>query len=478
MRELGCYVGREWVRPKGSTIEVRNPATNGDVIARVAQLGVADVDRAVGVAAEVSPGWAARSPWQRAEVLRKAADLLENRAARVAKDLMEENGKPLSEAQGEVAKSIVTFRYYAGLAAALDGRAFEGGAPQLRHETRKEPLGPVAAVTPWNVPAAGPARKLAPALLAGNTVLLKPATATPITAIHLVECLYEAGADPGVVQLLCGSGPVVGQPLCCDPRVRAVSFTGSTAVGLQLKNALGRSMTRLQLELGGKNAALVFSDADLGTASSHILGAAFASAGQQCTATSRVLAQREIYQPLLELLATRARSFVVGDPFDQATQMGPLIDEAGIRRVEGFIRRAVKEGARIMTGGQRIPRPGYFFEPTILSHVHPGMEISREEVFGPVLSVMDFGSVEQSVELLNATPYGLSCAVHTRDIRTAQFVAKNADCGIVVVNGPTAGIELPAPFGGFKLSGTGWKEHGPESLEFYTRTKLVSWGWS
>jgi acyl-CoA reductase-like NAD-dependent aldehyde dehydrogenase len=478
MRELGCLVGKEWIRPQGPVFEVQNPATNGQVIATLPALGKADVECAIKTAAEAFPAWAARTPAARAEILHKAADLLACRAERVARDLVAENGKPLREARGEIAKSVTTFRYYAGLAGALDGRTFAGGRQRLRHETRLEPIGPVVAITPWNVPAAAPARKLAPALLAGNTVLLKPASATPLSAIHQVECLVEAGVEPGAVQLLCGRGSVVGQGLATHPSVAAVSLTGSSEVGLQLKGALSNSLTRLQLELGGKNAAVVFPDADLSAAVGYIVEAAFASAGQQCTATSRVLVDRKVYETLLQLLAQRVDRLSVGDPLDETTQMGPLIDERQVEVVEGFVKRAVKAGARVVTGGKRVPRPGCFFAPTVLAGVHPTMEVCCEEIFGPVLTVLEFSSVEEAVSLLNGTKYGLSCAVHTQKIGLAETLAERADCGVVVINGPTAGIELPAPFGGFRLSGTESKEHGPESMRFYTRTKLVSWGWS
>ncbi len=478
MMELGCFIGRDWIRPAGPLIAVRNPATGSEVIATVPSLDATHVERAVIASLEVFPAWASWTPVARAEVLRKTADVLERRAGQISRDLVAENGKPLWEARGEVAKSVSTFRYYGGLAGALEGRAFAGGSARLRHETRLEPLGPVVAITPWNVPVAGPARKLAPALLAGNTVLLKPSSATPVAAIHLVECLNAAGAEPGAVQLLCGSGSVVGRGLCVHPQVAAVSFTGSTEVGLQLTKVLGNPLARLQLELGGKNAALVFPDADLSSAAGHIVNAAFASAGQQCTATSRVVVHRDVCQEFVDILLGRARAISVGNPCDESTQMGPLINEGQVQAVEGFVQRAVQAGACIATGGRRISRPGCFFEPTILTRVNPQMEIAREEVFGPVLAIMDFDAMEEAVDILNDTKYGLSCAVHTRNIAVAQTVADQAECGVVVINGPTAGIELPAPFGGFKMSGGGAKEHGPESMQFYTRTKLVSWGWS
>lgn len=477
MRELACLIGGHWIRPDGPSIEILNPASAREVIATVPALGDGNVREAISTAREVFPAWSAKSPAARAEILRLAADRLECRADAVTRDLVAENGKPIREARGEVAKSVTTFRYYAGLAGAMDGRAFCGGCERVRHETRLEPAGVVVAITPWNVPAAGPARKLAPALLSGDPVILKPASATPITAIHLVECLLETGIEPGVVQLVCGRGAVLGPRLAADPRVAAVSFTGSTEAGLQLKHSMSGSLARLQLELGGKNAAAVFADADLTQAIRSIVQAAYASAGQQCTATSRVLVHRSIYEDLVSGLIEQVESLHVGDPNQESTDMGPLIDDEQVEAVHGFVKRAVGEGASVAVGGDRIPRPGSFYSPTVLTGVQPHMEIAREEVFGPVLSVLPFESLEEAIDILNQTKYGLSCAVHTRDLSVAQTFAERAECGVVVVNGPTAGIELPAPFGGFKMSGTAWKEHGPEALQFYTRTKLVSWGW-
>lgn len=478
IKELACLVGDQWVRPEGPRMEVKNPATNGDVIAAVPDLSEIDTAQAVDVATDAFRGWAACPPAARAEILRLAADGLEKRAGEMVSDLIAENGKPVREARAEVAKAVATFRYYSGLVGALDGRIFAGARARIRHETRHQALGPVVAITPWNVPMAGPARKLAPALLAGNSVVLKPAEATPLSAIHLIECLVQAGVVAGTVQVLCGRGNVVGERLATDPRVAAVSFTGSTKVGLHLKKALSGSRTRLQLELGGKNAAVIFRDADVATTVDHIIEGGFTMAGQQCTGTSRVLAHREIYEEVVAQLIERVEKIRVGSPEDEATEMGPLISEAQLERVQGFVDRAVKEGASVATGGGRIARPGHFYAPTVLDSVTPAMEIASEEVFGPVVIAIRFDSFEEALSLLNGTNYGLSCAVHTSHLGVAQRIAEGADCGVVVVNGPTAGIELSAPFGGFKMSGNDWKEQGPESLQFYTRTKLVTWRWA
>jgi aldehyde dehydrogenase (NAD+) len=372
---------------------------------------------------------------------------------------------------------VATYRYYAGLGGALDGRSFAGGRARLRHETRREPIGPVVAISAWNVPAAGPARKIAPALLAGNPVIVKPATATPLGTLHLVQALRDAGVPAGAAQVVCGPGEPVGRLLATDPRVAAVSFTGSTRVGLGLKRALGDRLTRLQLELGGKNAALVLADADLDAAAAHIVGAAFALAGQQCTATSRVIAEDAVHDALLARLRERTRGLVLGDTRDEATQMGPLISAAHRAEVHGFVERAVRDGARLETGGEIPEGPGFAYPPTLVSHVAPDSELAHEEVFGPVVAVLRCTSLQDGVRILNDTPYGLSAAVHTASLESAQAAAAGIDAGVVSINGPTAGIELSAPFGGFKQSGTESKEHGPESLGFYTRTKLVSVAW-
>jgi acyl-CoA reductase-like NAD-dependent aldehyde dehydrogenase len=476
IRTLPCLVGERWVAD-GRLVDVTDPATDGEVVARMPALDADAADDSLDAALAAQSRWRAVPPAGRAEALRRAADLLEEHAAEVVEDLRAEGGKPLAEARAEAGKAVLTYRYYAGLAGALDGRAFEGARPALRHETRLEPVGVAVAITPWNVPAAAPARKLAPALLAGDAVVLKPASATPLSAHHQVRALVDAGVPAGAVQLVVGAGRTLGTALATDRRVAAVSFTGSTEVGLGLKAALGQSLTRLQLELGGKNAAVVLADADLDAAAGHIVAAAFALAGQQCTATSRVVVQRAVAVPLVERLVAACEALTVGDTSDERTRMGPLIDADQVALVDGFVGRALAGGATLACGGRRIERPGHFYAPTVLTGVTSAMEVASSEVFGPVLAVVEVGTPEEAVEVHNATAYGLSGAVHTRDLAAAQRFADAAASGVVAVNGPTAGIELAAPFGGFGMSGTGDKEHGPESLRFYTRTKLVSWGW-
>lgn len=474
MRTVACIVAGQPVDRAFRTVEIRDPADPDRLVATVPSLERPVVEAAIDAAVAAQQRWMRRPVTERAAVLRDAGERLSERRKALTEDLIAEGGKTTAEAEAEAAKAIDTFHYYAGLAAGLDGRAFGGGAAGLRHETRREPIGVVAAITPWNVPAAAPARKLAPALLAGNSVIVKPATLTPLSAHHLVEALLAAGVGDGVVQLVVAQGSVFGEAIAAHRGVDAVSFTGSTKVGLDLQASLARTLTRLQLELGGKNAAIVLPDADLDNAVGHIVRAAFAAAGQQCTATSRVLVDRAVSRRFGDKLLRAIQRLVVGDPRDPRTDVGPLISRSHLESVAGFVRRAENDGAIVVTGGTALDRPGNFFPPTALGAVTPSMEVAREEVFGPVLSVIDVSGLDEAIKVANDTDYGLSAAVHTSDIAAAEAAVAAIDCGVVAVNGPTAGIELAAPFGGFKMSGTAWKEHGAEALSFYTRTKLAS----
>jgi len=475
-RTVPALVGDEWLTSTSTQTDVTDPST-GMPVASVPCLESADVDSAVAAAVDASRVWRDRTVRERALLLRRTAEILDTRRRELVEDLRAEGGKPVLEAEAEADKAIATFGYYGGLAHALDGRAFPAEGERRRHETRLEAIGVVAAVTPWNVPAASPARKLAPALLAGNSVVVKPATATPISSYHLVRAIVDAGAPAGLVQLTPGSGRVVGHRLATHEAVDAVSFTGSTQVGFDLRAELARSLTRLQLELGGKNAAVVLPSADLDVAVEFIVRAAFGLAGQQCTATSRVIVHRSVANELEARLVRAVESVRVGPTDRRDTDMGPLIDAGQLAVVHGFVERAMAEGAEPAAGGAPHVMGGCYYQPTLLLGVTPGMEVAREEVFGPVLAVMRADDLDTAVQVLNDTPYGLSAAVHTALLDEAEHVVRAADCGVAVVNGSTAGIELAAPFGGFKRSGTESKEHGPESLAFYTRTKLVSWGW-
>jgi aldehyde dehydrogenase (NAD+) len=461
-------------RPVG-TRAVRDPST-GDTIAEVPVYDAEAVRSVVSEAVPAALDWGRRPPPERAAILRRAAALMGERRGSLIETLVAEGGRPQHEAVGETDKGIDTLLYYAGLVGALDGRAYLGNRAGLRHETRLEPIGVTVAITPWNVPIASPARKLAPALLAGNAMLIKPADLTPLSAIGMVEALHDAGVPTGVARVITGPGAVVGDALVGHPDAAAVSFTGSTAVGMSIRERLAGRLTRLQLELGGKNAAIVFDDADLDNALRWISVGAFAAAGQQCTATSRVLVQRGVYQQMLDRLVEEARSIRVGSAHDPETRMGPLISDEQVAAVHGFVVRAEAAGASVMAGGVPPAAGSRLYPPTIVAGAHASSEIATDEVFGPVVVVLPFDDLAEAAQLGNGTAYGLSAAVHTGSLATAEQLASALDCGVVSVNGPTAGIELSSPFGGFRQSGTDSKEHGPESLRFYTRTKLVSWG--
>jgi alpha-ketoglutaric semialdehyde dehydrogenase len=470
------YVAGVWEDGACDLIEVRDPS-DGSVVGSITSATEAQVDHAVDAACAVLPSWGSVPVAERTAVLEGAALRLHSRSAELSRLLAAEGGRPIREARAEVAKAIATFEYYAGLAGALDGRAFTGSHPDQRHETRREPIGVVVAITPWNVPAAAPARKLAPAVLSGAPVLLKPASATPLTAAVMVEALAAAGAPSGSVQLLAGSGGTVGHRLATAAGTAAVTFTGSTDIGLALQGQLATRLTRIQLELGGKNAAVVHVDADLDRAAELIVAAAFASAGQQCTATSRVVVERPVAERLTEAIVARTAALRMGPTQSDATELGPLIDAGQVARTVGYVERAIAAGATVSHGGHAVDGPGCYYEPTVLTEVTPSVEIAKEEVFGPVLSIIVVDDADEAVAVVNDTPYGLSSAIHTRSLTRAQQLVGRIDCGVVAVNGPTAGIDITAPFGGFKASGTSTKEHGPEAVDFFTRTKLVTWRW-
>lgn len=468
------YIAGQWEDGAGDLIEVVDPS-NGAIVGSIAAASDSQVVAAVDAARAALPSWGTVPIVQRAAILSGAARYLHSRREELSRLLAAEGGRPIREARAEVGKTITTFEYYAGLAGALDGRAFAGSRARQRHETRREPIGVVAAITPWNVPAASPARKIAPAVLVGAPVLLKPASATPLTPTVIVEALAAAGAPPGSVQLLAGSGSVVGSRLAAA--TAAVTFTGSVEVGMALQHRLAGRLTRIQLELGGKNAAVVLADADVDRAAELIVAAAFASAGQQCTATSRVVVERPVADQVTAAIVARTAALTVGPTLADSTDFGPMIDADQVATTAGFVERALAAGATIRHGGHTVEGPGCYYEPTVLTGVTPSMEIAREEVFGPVLSILVVDDADEAVAIVNDTVYGLSAAVHTRNGGLAQDLVARIDCGVVAVNGPTAGIDVPAPFGGFKASGTATKEHGPEAIDFFSRTKLVSRHW-
>ena len=423
------------------------------------------------------PAWAATPAPARGALLFKAADLLDARFEQLAAEMTREEGKTLPEAKGEVRRAINIFRYFAGEGARLAGLQAPSERDRVFAFAVRRPLGVVGLITPWNFPSAIPAWKLAPALVAGNTVVLKPASAAPLSAWRLVEALVDAGAPAGVVNLVCGPGAELGEALIEAGPLKAVSFTGSCAVGGLLYDRAVRRRLRVQLEMGGKNPTVVLADADLDRAVDNTVNAAFASTGQKCTATSRVIVESAVHDAFVERLVARTRALRVGPGLDPATDVGPAIDQAQLDTVLRYIDTGRAEGARLACGGHRIAdgdlAHGYFVAPTVFADVREDMAIAQEEIFGPVLAVMRAADFDDAVRMANAVAFGLSASVQTRDLSRAFEFVNRIEAGLVTVNLPSAGVEYQLPFGGTKDSSFGPKEQGPNALDFYTDWKTV-----
>ena len=470
--DLASFVGGEWTTSARHSSDT-NPAHPSETVANIALADVAVARRAIEAAKAAFPAWRASVATARVDVLRKAGDLLDARAERIGRDLAREEGKTLDEAVREVRLGANIFRYYAVQALDPDGETYPSGRANVFLFTRREPLGVVSAITPWNFPACIPAWKIAPALAFGNTVVWKPADLVPYTAVHILNALKDAGLPSGVLNLVLGKGSEVGDTLVTHPDVAAVTFTGSNAVGRGLQAKAASAGKRVQLELGGKNPAIVLADADLDFAAEQVARGAFLATGQKCTATSRVIVQRSVLDQVVARLAAQAEAMTVGDPLDPATKVGPIVSSAQLDSVLGFLDKARKDGARAVAGGERAKGDGYFVKPTVFVDVAPTHTIARDEIFGPVAAVLPVSTYEEAVALANDTPYGLSAAVFTRALGVAHRFALDIRAGIVKVNQETAGVEYHVPFGGVKESSSGSREQGKAAREFFTETKTV-----
>ena len=472
------FIGGQWVAAKsGGTFENRNPANTDDLIGAFAASGAEDVDAAVTAAAEAFPAWRKTSAIARGQILFKAADILMSRVNEIGAELTREEGKTLKEGIGETTRAVQILRYFAGEAQQPTGEHYPSMSPSTLLYTVREPLGVCALITPWNFPIAIPTWKLAPALAFGNTVVLKPASLTPLCAVRLVEALAEAGLPAGVVNLVTGSAGAVGDPLVRDERVTAISFTGSNAVGNELKMTAAERGAKLQLELGGKNPAIVLKDADMDHAITHLVNGAMMSTGQKCTATSRAIVERSVAAELTERLTAKIASLVVGDPSKPETQIGPVIDDKAASRIVGDIARGTDEGAEVLVGGGRLSEngtaKGHFVSPTLLGGVASESFLGQEELFGPVLGIIPVDGYEEAIEVANAVRFGLSASIFTRDLGRALQFAQDIQAGIVHVNSETAGAEPQVPFGGYKGSSSYSREQGKSAREFFTQVKTV-----
>ena len=472
------YVDGEWVESAtGETFEVRNPADTDEIVAHYQGSGPEDAERAVEAAAAASEAWADTPGPERGRVLTRTAERLEARSEELTEALVREEGKARPEAAGEVGRAVDIFRYYAGKARDRGGDVKASSSSDARLYTVDEPVGVVSLVTPWNYPIAIPAWKLAPALAAGNTAVLKPASLAPGVARALVECLDEAGVPDGVVNFVTGSGSDVGDTLVTHEAVDAVSFTGSAAVGERVYEDATAAGKRAQTEMGGKNPTVVTANADVEEAVDIVGSGAFGVTGQACTACSRAVVHESVYDEFLEGIVEYAEAIEVG-PGLEGAEMGPQVSADELETTLDYIEVGEREGARLATGGARVEEgacaDGHFVEPTVFADVDPDMRIAQEEIFGPVLSVIRVEDFEEAVEVANGVRYGLSASVVTGDLGEANRFVDEVEAGMAKVNEKTTGVELHTPFGGFKRSSSEtWREQGDAGLDFYTISKTV-----
>jgi aldehyde dehydrogenase (NAD+) len=459
-----------------------NPADTSDVLGHVPQHSVEDVMRAVRLAEQAYPVWRGTPPPERGRVLARAAELARARVDELATLLTREEGKILSEARGEVLKGVNLLEWYSGEGFRMGGKTRPSEMPTTILYSLRQPLGVVAIITPWNFPWAEPVWKAAPALVAGNAVVLKPASLTPLVAQRYVEILEEAGLPKGVLTIVVGPGPEVGDALVTHPAVRAVSFTGSCEIGGEVYARAARRLAKVTCEMGGKNAVVVMPDADLELAAAGIVQGAFGSTGQRCTATSLCVVHRDVKSRLVDAIVGRARAIRVGNGLEAGVGMGPVVDARQLATVLHYIEDGRGAGARLACGGRRLTEGacanGYFLEPTVFTDVQPGHRIAQEEIFGPVLSVIDVGSLEEALKVTNGLRYGLSSSIYAADANTIMRFVDEIEAGMVHVNSPTVGGEAQIPFGGIKWSGIGGREMAEEGLEFFTELKSVFWDYT
>ncbi|MFE6282241.1 aldehyde dehydrogenase family protein [Streptomyces sp. NPDC057877] len=477
MRTLETLSGGEWVT-SGDWIDVHDPADVRTPVARVPALTAKDVTRAYDHAERGFALWKRTSPFERARVMSEAARLIRERLDEIAADVTAENGKTLAEARGETGKAADFLDYYAGLARQGYGTLLYDVRPDTRTHTQREPIGVILVISPWNDPLITPARKLAPLLAAGNAAVFKPATETPLSGLRFARALHEAGLPAGVLNVVTGRTAVIEEALLDDPRISGITFTGSNDVGNRIRRRLADRNVRFQGELGGKNASVVLADADLPAAARAVVAASFGQAGQRCTATSRVIVERPVYEEFTRLLVAEVAALTVGPGTDPATTLCPLSSPRHRDGVLADLERAVEQGATVLTGGatdvegERVH--GCYVQPTVLVDVTPEAAIWREEVFGPVLAVRAVDGFGQAVQAVNDSGFGLAAAVFTRSLERAHRFVDEAECGQVAVNTTTTGWDVHLPFGGFRDSGTAYKEQGEEVLRFSTRVKTVA----
>ena len=472
------FINGEWVAPKGGkTHENRNPANTDEIIGEFPLSTEADVNEGVAAARAAYAKWRLVPAPKRAEILFRAAELLVKHKEEFSRDMTREMGKVLAETRGDVQEAIDMTYYMAGEGRRLFGQTTPSELPSKFAMSVRQPIGVCGMITPWNFPIAIPSWKMMPALVCGNTVVLKPAEDTPLSSYHLVETLAEAGLPAGVVNLVSGDGPGAGAPLAKHKDVPVISFTGSTSTGRIIAETCAPSFKHYSLEMGGKNIILVMDDANLDLAIDGAIWGGFGTTGQRCTAASRLGVHKSVYKEFVARLVERARKLKVGNGLDPTVDMGPTINEQQLSTVMSYVEIGKKEGAKLLTGGHRLTAgeydKGWFHEPTVFDDCDPNMRIAQEEIFGPVVSVIPVDSLEQGIEVANGVPYGLSASIYTRNVNRAFAAIQDLYTGIVYVNAPTIGAETHLPFGGTKHTGNGHREAAVAAIDFFTEWKSV-----
>ncbi len=480
MLEYKLLINGNWMNSStNDTFDDINPAT----FEKLATLQIAsndDVDRAVKSAWDAFTSWSETPPPKRAQVLFKAARILEERKEELATLLTQEMGKVISEARGDIQEAIDITLYAAGEGRRMFGETTTSELNDKFCMTILRPIGVIGMITPWNFPMAIPAWKVMPALVAGNTIVMKPASDTPLLTIKMVEVLMEAGLPPGVINLVFGPGGTVGSAIVHHPDIRAISFTGSLETGKWIMSECGKEMKRVSMELGGKNPIIVMDDADIDIAVDGVIWGAFGTTGQRCTAASRVIVHEKVKAAFTDKLLTRTRTLKLGDGLLPETDVGPVINQSQLDKIETYIRIGQEEGAVLLTGG-KVVNPGlagYFFEPTIFTDVGQDMRIAQEEIFGPVVALITISGLDDAIEVANNTAYGLSSSIYTKDITSAFRAIEKIDAGITYINSSTIGAEVHLPFGGVKGTGNGFREAGTDAVKEFTEVKAVYFDYS
>ncbi len=470
------YIGGKWVQcASGETYLDTNPARPDEVIGEFQRSGPKDVDAAVASASEAQREWRRTPAPLRGEIVARATRMLVERKPELAEGITREMGKVLVDSGYDIQGAITSGEYMSGEGRRMFGDTVPSGLPNRLAMTVREPVGVVGIITPWNLPMLMPAWKLFPALICGNTVVVKPAEDTPFTAVRFFEILAEAGVPPGVANLVTGYGPEAGEPLITHPDLDMISFTGSRAVGTRIATEAGAGLKHVSLEMGGKNALVVLDDADLEEAVNGALWGGFSTSGQRCTASSRLVIDNKVADEVVERLAEGAADLIVGDGLDPDTDVGPLINQRQLDRVHSYTEVGIEEGARLVMGGEKLDlgTGGFFYSPTIFDNARPDMRISQEEIFGPTITVIRVDGDDEAIAVANGTSYGLSAAVYTSDTGRALRAVSELEAGLVYLNAPTIGSEIHLPFGGVKDTGNGHRESGKAAIEQFTETKTV-----